>query len=289
MQFETIITNYNYDDYMDEAISCVLNQTIPPTSIIVANDNSHYRSVNHQSEKIIYLDIFEGQGQANALNKSVPLLKGDVVTFLDADDLYPDNYFETLVNVYQTYGQDATYMRPVAFKNQNELTTIRREGRGLKVRYESDLSFLQASPPFWWLGVPTSGISILTKNITKIFPLPNPSDWTIAADQPLCQRINYLSQGVCTIDEPRFYYRIHNRNSFTKGFSNYQIADRDEKYNTSLVDFLQKNPEAFGLSNLFCSLISNITNKRRIKKIIKSYITILGIKSRMNRSQEKTN
>jgi glycosyltransferase involved in cell wall biosynthesis len=161
MKFSTVITNYKYEKYLDEAISSVLNQYVLPESIIVVNDNSCFRSTRCQSALIKYVDVYTGKGQANALNAGISLAEGDVVTFLDADDLYPQSYYEVLLNIYQDFKADAIYTRPVAFKNNDELWRLQKSCKVKPlVKLEADLCFLQASPTYWWLGVPTSGISI---------------------------------------------------------------------------------------------------------------------------------
>ena len=92
-----IIPVYNSDRFVAQAIHSILAQTLPPTEIIVVDDGSTDDTAAVVAGLIpaaavpiryVYQD---NQGPAAARNRGIALATGDLVAFLDADDLWlPD-------------------------------------------------------------------------------------------------------------------------------------------------------------------------------------------------------
>lgn len=106
LKISIIITSYNYEGFIDEAINSVLEQGYSYKELIVVDDCSTDNSqnvINAFGNKLIAVlkDINEGQGAA--FNSGYEKATGDLILFLDADDyLYPgslqkiiDNYVES--------------------------------------------------------------------------------------------------------------------------------------------------------------------------------------------------
>src|SRR6266404_3476760 len=87
-----IINNYNYARFLREAVDSALNQTYRNTEVIVVDDGSTDGSreiIASYSHRIIPL-LKRNGGQNSALNAGFSLSRGDVVLFLDSDDvLFP--------------------------------------------------------------------------------------------------------------------------------------------------------------------------------------------------------
>ena len=83
-----IIPTYNSAAYIEEAIDSVLRQTINVDEIIVIDDGStdHTRQLL-QAYNITY-KYQNNAGAASARNKGIALSKGDILVFLDADDVW---------------------------------------------------------------------------------------------------------------------------------------------------------------------------------------------------------
>lgn len=87
-----IITCYNYEKFVREAIESVLNQEFQDFEIIFINDGSTDKSAEIvkdyiASGKIIYLEQ-ENKGQTSAKNEGVKRARGKFLAFLDADDAW---------------------------------------------------------------------------------------------------------------------------------------------------------------------------------------------------------
>lgn len=96
MVFVTIIIPvYNGEEYLEQCIQSVLNQTLKEIEVICIDDGS----VDHSSQVIqkfadkdkrIFLFRQENQGPGSAKNFALKHAKGKFVAFLDADDYYLD-------------------------------------------------------------------------------------------------------------------------------------------------------------------------------------------------------
>ncbi len=85
-----IIPVYNAAPYLAEALDCVLAQTVPIDEIILVDDGSTdgSREVAARYSKHASLVSQENLGPAAARNHGLRLASGDLITFLDADDVW---------------------------------------------------------------------------------------------------------------------------------------------------------------------------------------------------------
>jgi glycosyltransferase involved in cell wall biosynthesis len=92
MSFEVsvIIPSYNSAAYLPEAIESALGQTVPPLEVIVVNDGSTdgtARILDQYRGRI--RSIFqENRGLSAARNRGIAAARGDLIAFLDADDIW---------------------------------------------------------------------------------------------------------------------------------------------------------------------------------------------------------
>lgn len=98
-----IIPVYNTDEFLEQSITSVLNQTYQNVEIVIVNDNS-----DDESKQIIdnmvqednrinayHLQVREGAG--NARNVGIAKSTGDYIYFLDSDDYLPPTTLELLI------------------------------------------------------------------------------------------------------------------------------------------------------------------------------------------------
>ena len=93
MRFSVITPSYNGGRFLEETIKSVLQQRddgMDLEYIVVdgnSTDNSHEILQKYSSEISILL-IENDTGPANAINKGFALATGDVIAWLNADDIY---------------------------------------------------------------------------------------------------------------------------------------------------------------------------------------------------------
>jgi glycosyltransferase involved in cell wall biosynthesis len=96
-----IIPTYNRSQMLKNTIQSVLQQTEQDLEIIVIDDGSTddtSQVVESLSDGRIRYYYKTNSGAAGARNLGLSKCKGEFVAFLDSDDLWPENYIETMVS-----------------------------------------------------------------------------------------------------------------------------------------------------------------------------------------------
>lgn len=86
-----VIPNYNYGRFLRDAIDSALNQTYKPHEVIVVDDGSTDEShdiLGEYEEKGVKVIRQKNRGVGAARNTGVSVSSGDVIAFLDADDIW---------------------------------------------------------------------------------------------------------------------------------------------------------------------------------------------------------
>lgn len=108
-----IIPVYNVEEYIEECLNSVVNQTYKKLQIIVIDDGStdnsgdvckKFEALDSRLE-IIYQ---ENMGVSAARNKGLSFAKGEFITFIDSDDYVEDDYIETLLKEVECINDDKT-------------------------------------------------------------------------------------------------------------------------------------------------------------------------------------
>ena len=84
-----VIPVYNGEDYIASAIDSVLQQDYPDFELIVLDDGSTDKTpvILKQYINCFYWETHPNMGQANTLNKGWSMAKGEILSYLSADDL----------------------------------------------------------------------------------------------------------------------------------------------------------------------------------------------------------
>lgn len=101
--FSVIIPLYNKEMYIKDTIQQVLKQTIQSFEVIVVNDGSTDKSEEKVStilDKRIRLINQNNQGVAVARNRGIKEARGKYVCFLDADDIWKEDFLEVTYNLF---------------------------------------------------------------------------------------------------------------------------------------------------------------------------------------------
>jgi glycosyltransferase involved in cell wall biosynthesis len=99
-----VMAAFNAERYVGAAIDSILAQSMPPSEIIVVDDGStdNTRSVlQSYGEKLVVISQ-TNQGPALAMNRAISAASGDLLGFLDADDLWTDFKLELQVALLST-------------------------------------------------------------------------------------------------------------------------------------------------------------------------------------------
>lgn len=96
-----IIPVYNTEEYLQEALDSILNQTLTEIEIICINDGSTDKSLeilkdNAQKDDRIILLSQDNSGQSAARNQGIRVANGKYLYFFDSDDMLRSNALATL-------------------------------------------------------------------------------------------------------------------------------------------------------------------------------------------------
>jgi glycosyltransferase involved in cell wall biosynthesis len=92
-----VITFYDRERYIGEAIESALAQTLPPLEIIVVNDcskESSRRHLDRHSKACKIVDLPVNVGLAAARNAGIHIARGQFIALLDDDDIWLPNKLE---------------------------------------------------------------------------------------------------------------------------------------------------------------------------------------------------
>ena len=132
-----IIPVYNVENYLEECLKSVQNQTYTNIEVLLVNDGSTDNSKQIcerycQEDSRFLLINQENQGLSAARNKGVEISTGEYIVFVDSDDSIKTNYLEKLM---QYMAEDVDIVeciftvKKMEFLNENiETTTIIFEG-----------------------------------------------------------------------------------------------------------------------------------------------------------------
>jgi glycosyltransferase involved in cell wall biosynthesis len=209
-----IVTSYNYESFIRDAINSALSQTYPDIEVIVVDDGSSDASpgiIKAYEGKIKYV-LKENGGQASAFNAGFSESKGQIILFLDSDDMLLGTAVASLVPLFS---------RPEVVKVHWLLIEIDAEGKKLN-RMTPSLALSEGNlrsevirqgpskaggPPF---SPPTSGNAWSRDFLSKVFPIPE-TGYKTCTDQYL-QILAPVYGEIKKLNVPLGYYRIHGNN-----------------------------------------------------------------------------
>jgi glycosyltransferase involved in cell wall biosynthesis len=202
-----VIPNFNYAEFLGDAIDSALGLDWPAVEVIVVDDGStdHSRAVIEGYGPRVMAIFQPNGGQIAACNTGFAHSRGEVVIFLDSDDVLDSALVQSLVDVW----------RPGVSKVQFQMRVIDAEGRahGSLIPHYGALPTPEqirhwASTAAGYPTPPGSGNAYARSFLERIFPL---SGADRASDSYCLAAAPYLGD-VLTVAKPMVSYRVHGRN-----------------------------------------------------------------------------
>lgn len=219
-----IIANYNYGRFLPAAIDSALQQSYPEIEVIVVDDGS----TDNSCEIIVdygdqILPIFkENGGQASALNAGFGQSHGDVVIFLDADDVLLGNTAQRVVEAFQANPSLAKVMYRVEIIDINGRPTGDVRPYPYLPNRNGDLYRHVLTFPFDMIWMATSGNAFAASVLREILPVPE-QDFSILADFYLSHLAPLFGE-VVFLKDIGAYYRIHGGNNHLQSTTSVNLA-----------------------------------------------------------------
>lgn len=151
-----VTVNYNNDQFLEETIKSVLNQNYPNLEYIIIDGGSTDGSVEvikRYESKLSYWVSEKDEGQYFAVQKGFDKSTGEIMAWINSDDLFVPFSFFAVAEIFNTYPKISWLMGiPREFNEQGVMMSriTLPWGRWSKYRYYTfDFQFIQQESTFW--------------------------------------------------------------------------------------------------------------------------------------------
>lgn len=211
-----LINNYNYGNFLAEAIESALTQTYPNVEVIVVDDgstdNSHEVLAEYRDR--IQAVLKPNGGQASAFNAGLEASRGDFLCFLDADDLFQPNKAAAIAQIFTNHPEAEWCFHPLRFQGDNlaSATAVPQAGQAgiYDLREPMSRGKLRGYLPI--PGTATSGMTFRRSLLSRILPMPE--EINITSDDYIKYIALGIAPGYITLEELAIQ-RIHGNNAYT--------------------------------------------------------------------------
>jgi glycosyltransferase involved in cell wall biosynthesis len=232
-----LVSNYNYAHFIVETIQSVLEQTYSKFELIICDDGSTDNSVqiieNYvRTDSRLQLIRKANGGQASGFNAAFAASRGEIISFLDSDDLFLPNKVEQIVADFQDHPIAGFVIHRVIRMTAD----LRRQG----------VWPLSDSLPSGWYGTrllqdggilpyapPTSGLSLHRDVAGRLFPLPLEDPLGRCPDQVITRLAPFLTS-VTRENQALSSYRLHAHNSYGPSRVTAESIKREIEYSEAL-------------------------------------------------------
>ncbi|MBT8195862.1 MAG: glycosyltransferase [Bacteroidia bacterium] len=122
----TLITpSYNQGQYIEETIQSVLNQNYPNLQYIIIDGGSTDNTVDiikKYEDRIDYWVSEKDSGQSSAINKGLKIADGDIVNWLNSDDMLAEKSLFNLANAVKQNPSANIYTGQTTYLVHNEIS-----------------------------------------------------------------------------------------------------------------------------------------------------------------------
>jgi len=220
-----LINNYNYAQFLREAIDSTLCQSYPHVEVIVVDDGSTDGSrdlISSYGSKLTAVFKKNG-GQASAFNAGVAASRGDILCFLDSDDYFHPNKIARIAEVYRNL--DPTKPLMVHHLLRICRTDMQPDPEELfGTIHDNPLNLAEYARKYKFLvyaASPTTGFSINRRMADLLFPIPEnigtSADCFIVYGASLVGELHHISDVLGG-------YRIHGNNHWFSRWSRQKIG-----------------------------------------------------------------
>lgn len=220
VKISVIIPVYNEEDYLNECLDSIVNQSLEDIEIICVDDGSTDNSLNilksYESDNRIKIIPKENSGLGASRNVALDIAQGEYIVFMDSDDYLNLNALEALYDLAESKSLDC-----IIYKIANFNDRTRKESH---TDY-FDMSFLRdrvGDNVFDWSYVKDCLFQISVTSPSKLFKrqmIENIRfpEGLLFEDTLFFIKVLFNAQRMYFLDEYLYYRRIHS-NSITNSY-----------------------------------------------------------------------
>lgn len=217
-----IITCYNYDAFVADAIQSAMLQKLGFGEIVVVDDASTDRSVEiiesqikgHPNCRIVRRNA--NGGQLRALEDGVLETSGNWVFFLDADDYFSSEWVSAVREVtLEAPATDFVYSRPRRVDGcASSSTAFALQVQTPALWCDMGYTLIRTYATGRFVGSPTSGLCLSRRILDQLFPARWHDDFRTRADDWLVFGASLLGARKVLVKGDYVAYRQHGRNAW---------------------------------------------------------------------------
>ncbi|BAY25115.1 putative glycosyl transferase [Calothrix sp. NIES-2100] len=279
-----IIGNYNYDRFVAQAIDSALNQTYQNIEVIVVDDGSTDKSreiIDQYGERIITIFKDNG-GQHSNYNAGFAKSRGEIICFLDSDDIFLKDKVEKVVNIFKSSAEIGWCFHNIQLideKNNNLLGTNTPNYVTRECDFRTLINLGKIPPHI----PPCSGLCFKRTVLEKILPMPSPKIVS-SSDHYVKFMAVALSKGFM-LDDKLTLQKIHGSNAATlRKDKQYQRA---RKYIYTAIWVKQEFPNLRKFANTMLAVGKMFNwkagnNDSENLKVIENYLASISLSEKLH-------
>lgn len=223
-----IVPCCNVENYIEETILSVLNQTYKEIELILVNDGSTDKTMEKiksfsYDKRVKYISQ-NNRGVSSARNLGLSISKGKYICFLDGDDLYLDEKISKQIKKMELNHSNVCYCRTKVTKLNNiddirKVNLYKKEG---KILEDFILQKAYITTNDWMISK-----SFLVNN-NLVFD----EKYKYGEDFNFFMKVLSLSYAVC-VDEVLTIYRVNDKSS------SYKVKIRDNKEDNYITEYIK--------------------------------------------------
>lgn len=227
LRLSVVINNYNYGRYVGECIQSVLDQTRAADEIIIVDDGSTDNSVEviKQYPGVKLLCQPNG-GQLSAMMTGVDAATGDILLFLDSDDIWNPDHLEVVEKVFNTNPSiDCVFTKMWMFGNDEGPHMLNSKDYPDRIK----CSRLVVYHLKYFLGRPTSACSFRYGVVRKVLDACKglEEDFRICADMLIIHGTSLIGAEKLFVDDCTVRYRTHGGNGYYQNEKDVIITEEE--------------------------------------------------------------
>lgn len=230
-----IVSNYNYAEFVEACLASAIAQSCKFDLLLFIDDGSTDDSVQRVESGFANCSALRvirkaNGGQLSCFNAALPYVEqDDLVFFMDADDVYPPDYVESVLEQYRR-GDDFIFCRARMFTPANNEAPTNSSRVSTEDSYVISSSCSLTRFSRCWIGSPTSALVLSGRLLREILPYPHAQDWITRADDVLIFAASLLGYRKRYLGSLAVGYRIHGNNGFHgRPVSKQDVVERELK------------------------------------------------------------
>ena len=257
-----VIPVYNVENYLEESIQSVLNQTYTNLEIILVDDGSTDSS-GTICDKFAEIDVrirvfhIENRGAALAKNFGVTQALGEYVLFVDSDDIAEKRMIETLYKQIEKTGADIVIGNYYIYDENDGEFKFYVLGKDFCIEELSPQELIDRQAGYWHLNtsafiMPT--FKLFRRELLLQVPFVNVRHFD---DEATIHRLFIKSKKTIFVNDNLYIYRVRQGSIMTSQFDISWVQDILQVFSLKLADLILANIDTEVMKKRFINILND--------------------------------